>query len=406
MRVRTGHDFSNYKRATMLRRIGRRMQVHGIAEIGQYVATLRERPGEVEALLRDLLISVTNFFRDHEAFAALEANLPRLFANKSLGDYVRVWVAGCATGEEAYSVAMLLREYANRLDRPPEIQIFATDIDEDAIALAREGRYTENITADVSPERLRQFFNQEQGFYRVKKDIRDMVLFAVHNLLRDPPFSKLDLVTCRNLLIYLDRDVQQQLLKLFHFVLRPDGLLLLGASEFADGVPDLFGPIDKHNRLFARHNAQRATNVLPSLPLAGPRLSRAREHRSGAGGAFVWRAAPAHAGTVCAAERAGESGLRYHSPFRERRPVSSVRRRRAIVQSAQCRASRSADRAAHRAVSCHPARARQRGQPRADAHRRHDPLDQSGGAAGAEPAIDAGVCAGDLRRERPRRAGA
>ncbi len=276
MRVRTGHDFSNYKRATMLRRIGRRMQVHGIAEIGDYVATLRERPGEVEALLRDLLISVTNFFRDHHAFATLEANLPRLFINKSLGDQVRVWVAGCATGEEAYSVALLLREYANRLDRPPEIQIFATDIDEAAIALAREGRYTENITADVSPERLKLFFNQEQGFYRIKKDIRDMVLFAVHNLLRDPPFSKLDMVTCRNLLIYLDRDVQQQLLKLFHFVLRPDGLLLLGASEFADGVPDLFGPIDKHNRLFARHSAPRATNILPALPLAGQRIA-ARE---------------------------------------------------------------------------------------------------------------------------------
>lgn len=273
MRVRTGHDFSNYKRATMLRRIGRRMQVHGIAEIGDYVATLRERSGEVEALLRDLLISVTNFFRDPDAFAALEAHLPQLFRNKTLGEHVRVWVAGCATGEEAYSVAMLLREYANRLDRPPEIQIFATDIDEDAIALAREGRYSEHITADVSPERLLMFFKREQGFYRVKKDIRDMVLFAVHNLLRDPPFSKLDLVTCRNLLIYLDRDVQQRLLKLFHFVLRPDGLLLLGASEFADGVTDLFGPLDKLNRLFARHNAPRASNILPALPLTGQQLA-------------------------------------------------------------------------------------------------------------------------------------
>jgi len=140
MRVRTGHDFSNYKRATMLRRIGRRMQVHGIAEISAYVAVLRERPGEVEALLRDLLISVTNFFRDQDAFAALEANVGRLFANKGPGQQVRVWVAGCATGEEAYSVAMLLREYAHRLEQPPEVQIFATDIDEDAIGLAREGR--------------------------------------------------------------------------------------------------------------------------------------------------------------------------------------------------------------------------------------------------------------------------
>jgi two-component system CheB/CheR fusion protein len=277
MRVRTGHDFSNYKRATMLRRIGRRMQVNSIVDMAQYLLALRERPGEVEALLRDLLISVTNFFRDPAAFAAMEANLRRLFINKTLGDHVRVWVAGCATGEEAYSVAMLLREYANRLERPPEIQIFATDIDEGAIALAREGRYTENIAADVSPERLMLFFNQEQDFYRVKKEIRDMVLFAVHNLLRDPPFSRLDMVTCRNLLIYLDRDVQQQLLKLFHFVLRPEGMLMLGASEFADGVSDLFGPIDKHNRLFVRHGAPRASTSLPALPLAGQRLT-AREH--------------------------------------------------------------------------------------------------------------------------------
>ena len=272
MRDRTGHDFSNYKRATMLRRIGRRMQVHGIAEIGEYAITVRDHPGEIKALLRDLLISVTNFFRDHDAFASVEANLARLFTNKTLGDHVRVWVAGCATGEEAYSVAILLREYANRLERPPAIQIFATDIDESAISLAREGRYTENITADVSPERLMLFFDQEQGIYRVKKNIRDIVMFAVHNLLRDPPFSKLDLVTCRNLLIYLDRDVQHQLLKLFHFVLRPDGMLLLGASEFADGVPDLFGPLDKHSRLFARHSTPRAKNVLPMLSLAGQRV--------------------------------------------------------------------------------------------------------------------------------------
>jgi two-component system, chemotaxis family, CheB/CheR fusion protein len=272
MRVRTGHDFSNYKRATMLRRIGRRMQVNSIVDLAQYMLTLRERPGEVEALLRDLLISVTNFYRDPAAFAALEANLPRLFTTKLVGDHVRVWVAGCATGEETYSVAMLLREYADRLERPPAIQIFATDIDEGAISFAREGRYSENITADVSPERLMLFFTQEQGFYRVKKEIRDMVLFAVHNLLRDPPFSRLDIVTCRNVLIYLDRDVQQQLFKLFHFVLRPEGMLLLGASEFADGVPNLFGPIDKHNRLFVRHSAPRATASLPVLPLSRQRL--------------------------------------------------------------------------------------------------------------------------------------
>jgi two-component system, chemotaxis family, CheB/CheR fusion protein len=271
LRVRTGHDFSNYKRATMLRRIGRRLQVHGIAEIGQYVATLRERPGEIEALLRDLLISVTNFFRDRGAFDALEAHIPKLLAGKSVGDQVRVWVAGCATGEEAYSVAMLLREHISRLEVQPAIQIFATDIDEDVIAQAREGLYTDSITADVSPERLQRFFTHEQGHYRVKKEIRDLVLFAAHNLLRDPPFSKLDLLTCRNLLIYLDRQVQEQLFNLFHFVLRPEGLLLLGASEFADNVPELFGPLDKQNRLFIRHPAMRNISVLPSMPLATPR---------------------------------------------------------------------------------------------------------------------------------------
>jgi len=272
LRARTGHDFSNYKRTTMLRRIGRRLQVHGVAEIGQYIVTLRERPGEIEALLRDLLISVTNFFRDRAAFDALEAHIPKLLAGKSIGDQVRVWVAGCATGEEAYSVAMLLSEHASWLDNPPEIQIFATDIDEDAIAVAREGLYTDSIAADVSPERLQRFFTSEQGHYRVKKELRDLVLFAVHNLLRDPPFSKLDLLTCRNLLIYLDRQVQEQLLKLFHFVLRPEGLLLLGASEFADSVPELFGPLDKQNRLFIRHAVTRAMPVLPSMPLTTTRI--------------------------------------------------------------------------------------------------------------------------------------
>ncbi|MDQ2997119.1 MAG: hypothetical protein M3R61_08705, partial [Chloroflexota bacterium] len=153
MRVRTGHDFSNYKRATMLRRIGRRMQVHGITEIGAYVAVLRERPGEVEGLLRDLLISVTNFFRDHDAFAALEAKLARLFANKSPGDHVRVWVAGCATGEEAYSIAILLKEWMEENHHEFKVQIYSTDLDDEAIAIARAGIYPPNIAQDVTPER-------------------------------------------------------------------------------------------------------------------------------------------------------------------------------------------------------------------------------------------------------------
>ncbi len=232
LRTRTGHDFSQYKRPTLLRRIERRMQVNGVIELSAYLAILRARIEEVQALLRDLLISVTNFFRDPDAWGALAAILPQMFLHKQAGDQVRAWVAGCATGEEAYSLAMLLYEYATTLDQAPLIQVFATDIDEDAIAAARHGLYPEAIVADVSPERLQRFFVMEQGRYQIKKEIRDMVLFAPHNLLRDPPFSKLDLITCRNLLIYLNRDVQEQVLQLFHFSLRPGGFLLLGASEF------------------------------------------------------------------------------------------------------------------------------------------------------------------------------
>lgn len=268
LRVRTGHDFVSYKRATVLRRIGRRLQVNGVTDLPAYLQILRERPDEIQALLRDLLISVTNFFRDSETFAALDALLPQLFAAKQPEDQIRAWVAGCASGEEAYSVAILLREHAARLDRPPAIQVFATDIDEEAIAAAREGLYPDNIVADVSPERLQRFFTEDQGRYRIKKEIRDSVLFAPHNLLRDPPFSRLDLVTCRNLLIYLNREVQERVLELFHFVLYPNGKLMLGASESADSLPGLFTVVDKKHRIYSRRTVTRMAPMLPSLPLA------------------------------------------------------------------------------------------------------------------------------------------
>ncbi len=212
LRRRTGHDFSQYKRATVFRRIGRRMQVTGADSLAAYLGLLRARDEEVTALLRDLLISVTNFFRDRDVWQSLQEILPQLFMGKGAGDQVRVWVAACATGEEAYSLAMLLVEYAAQLPAPPTIQIFATDIDEAAIAVARQAVYPATIAVDVSPERLRRFFTFEQTHYRVKKELRDLVLFANHNVLRDPPFSRLDLVTCRNLLIYLNRDVQEQIL--------------------------------------------------------------------------------------------------------------------------------------------------------------------------------------------------
>jgi len=253
LRLRTGNDFSHYRRPTLLRRIVRRMQVHELHDLNAYLAFLRENPDEIVALLRDLLITVTNFFRDHEAFGVLEHQIvPQLFQSKGPNDQIRIWCAGCATGEEAYSLAILMAEYAARVPEPPKIQIFASDIDDRAIVLAREARYPETIALDVSPTRIRQFFAREGEYYQIKKPIRELVLFATHNVLRDPPFSKLDLVSCRNLLIYLNRDMQDQVLEIFHFALKQDGVLFLGGSESAENVPSLYLPIDKKHRLYRR----------------------------------------------------------------------------------------------------------------------------------------------------------
>ena len=246
LRVRTGHDFSNYKRPTVLRRIARRMGVHQLVDIPAYSHFMREHPPEATALLKDLLISVTNFFRDAEAFEALERDIiPKLFEGKTAGDQVRVWVTGCATGEEAYTVTMLLSECAaNRLN-PPQIKVFATDIDDDAIATARQGFYTINDAADVPPERLRNHFFIEADGYRVRREIREQVLFAVHNIIKDPPFAHLDLATCRNLLIYLNRTAQRRVMDVLHFALNPGGYLMLGASESVDGAVDLYSVVTR-----------------------------------------------------------------------------------------------------------------------------------------------------------------
>lgn len=264
LRVRTGHDFSSYKRATVLRRLARRMQVNSCHGLADYLLYLRSHAGETGALLQDLLISVTNFFRDREAFAALEALIPTLFQDKGPEDQVRVWVSACATGEEAYSIAILLREYAATLLEPPRIQVFATDIDEAAVAAAREGVYPETIIADVSEEQLRQFFTKESGRYRVRRLLRETVLFALHDVLKDPPFSRLDLVTCRNLLIYLNRDAQQRVFDVFHFALKPGGRLFLGSSESAEEGTSLFAPVEKKHRLYTRRAGPR-----PGASMAG-----------------------------------------------------------------------------------------------------------------------------------------
>ena len=266
LRAQTGHDFTHYKRATILRRVARRMQVNLLEDIPSYLQFLNDHVEETRVLLHDLLISVTNFFRDADAFAALQTYIPQLFADKKASDQVRVWVAGCATGEEAYSVAMLLLEYAGKLDTPPAIQVFATDLDEDAIVVARAGRYPYIIEADVSPERLRRFFLKVEGGYCVKKELRERVLFSLHNLLKDSPFSRLDLVTCRNLLIYLKRDAQESIFDLFHFALRSGGMLLLGSAEGIADSHALFAPLDRKHRLFVRRAGVRAGWQLPAVP--------------------------------------------------------------------------------------------------------------------------------------------
>src|SRR3712207_5334904 len=270
LRARTRHDFSGYKRSTLLRRIERRMQVTETEDLAEYLAYVREHPKELQGLLSDLLISVTNFFRDREAFLQLEGEVvPHLFAGKGADEQVRVWAAGCATGEEAYSLAMLLIERAERLPRPPAVQVFASDIDEAALGRAREGVYPEAIAADVSPERLKRFFVREGQHYRVKRELREAVLFTPHNVLRDPPFSKLDLVSCRNLLIYVNRQTQERVLEIFHFALRPGGHLFLGSSESAESLPDLFAPVDKKHRVFRRLDGPVAFRGAPTLPMPG-----------------------------------------------------------------------------------------------------------------------------------------
>ncbi|MFL6579050.1 MAG: chemotaxis protein CheB [Povalibacter sp.] len=267
MRARTGHDFSSYKRATVMRRVTRRMQVTRSESLEGYASYVRDTPEEAHELFSDLLISVTMFFRDHDAFDALcEQAINRIFDDLDETG-IRVWVVGCATGEEAYSIAMLLLEEASRRRVHVPIQIFATDLDEGALATAREGRYPRSIQGDVSEERLTRWFVDEGTHYRVRQELRDPVLFASHSVLKDPPFMRLDLITCRNLLIYLERALQRQLATLFHYGLKPNRFLFLGSAETLDSSVDLFSPIDRESRIYrARQQAVRTLPHLPQLP--------------------------------------------------------------------------------------------------------------------------------------------
>ena len=277
IRMRTGHDFARYKRSTVERRVARRMQLVGAEQPSQYLQVLRENAEETSALADDLLINVTSFFRDRTVFQYIEHEvIPVLFDGKEPGNQVRVWSVGSATGEEAYSLGMLLLEEAARHERPPLIQIFASDMHERSLRQARDGLYPETIAADVSPERLQRFFQEENGSYRVRKELRELVVFAPHNLLRDPPFSRLDLVACRNLLIYLQRDVQEEVLELFHYALHDDGFLLLGTAEMSDR-PDLFRVVSKEHHLYRRRHVPGGNVRLPILPLAAKSVARVSE---------------------------------------------------------------------------------------------------------------------------------
>ncbi len=251
LRSRTGHDFSGYKMSTIRRRIERRMTVHGLSDTEGYVRLLQERPQEIRLLFKELLINVTSFFRDPEAFAALKEDaLRRLFAGRPEGYAFRAWIPGCATGEEAYSIAVLLRELMDETGQDFKVQVYGTDIDGDSIAAARRGFYPPNIALDVSPDRLRRFFAKEEGGFRVRKPIREMIVFAVQNVIKDPPFTRLDLISCRNVLIYLEPELQSRLLRVFHYALKPGGVMFLSPSESDGAAPALFSPLGKKWKIF------------------------------------------------------------------------------------------------------------------------------------------------------------
>ncbi|HCC53927.1 MAG TPA: chemotaxis protein CheR [Desulfobulbaceae bacterium] len=255
LRNQSGHDFSQYKPSTIQRRIERRMAVHQIETIDLYTKYLQQTPTEVQALFRDLLIGVTNFFRDPEAFKVLETQvIHKLVTDKPANAPIRIWSAGCSTGEEAYSLAILLAESLQEIKQNNTVQIFATDIDSAAIATARAGLYPASIASDLSPERLNRFFEAtgDGNTYRIHKSIRDMLIFSEQNVIKDPPFSKLDLISCRNLMIYMDSALQKKLLPLFHYALNPGGFLFLGTSETVGEFGDLFATVHRNFKLYKR----------------------------------------------------------------------------------------------------------------------------------------------------------
>ncbi|MEH6570370.1 MAG: chemotaxis protein CheB [Halioglobus sp.] len=271
LRTRTGHDFSEYKKNSILRRIERRMVVHNADTPALYVRLLQEYPHEIDILFKELLIGVTSFFRDAEAFALLrEAVLPELLEKLSTPYTFRVWIPGCGSGEEAYTMAIVLHECVQQLGKPFDVQIFATDLNTTSIEYARAGIYPEGIAADVPADLLKRHFVLEEGFYRVRREIRERIVFAQQNVIKDPPFTKLDLLCCRNLLIYLNAKLQKRLVPIFHYALNPGGIMVLGPSETIGTQTDLFFSIERKWKVFGRLDVP-AASTLPDMPAQAAR---------------------------------------------------------------------------------------------------------------------------------------
>lgn len=267
LRTHTGHDFSRYKQNTIFRRVERRMNISQLDNIQNYIRMLQENPEEIYALFKELLIGVTNFFRDLESFEKLKIIFSDLIKNKPDNGRIRIWVPGCSTGEEAYSIAIVLRECLNEAKKNLNVQIFATDIDVDAIEKARIGSYS-GIEADVSKERLKHFFNSERNSFHIRKEIREMLVFAPQSLIKDPPFTKLDLISCRNLLIYFSTELQKKIIPIFHYSLLSNGILFLGSSETIGGFIDLFSIVDKKRKFYKKRDSIFSTQPFVDFPVS------------------------------------------------------------------------------------------------------------------------------------------
>ncbi|MCX6168417.1 MAG: PAS domain-containing protein [Ignavibacteriales bacterium] len=269
LRTHTGHDFSHYKHNTIYRRVERRMNIAQLDTLPNYIRLLQENPAEIKSLFKELLIGVTNFFRDPESFEKLKKVLLELVKTKPDNSQIRIWVPGCYTGEEAYSVAIILKECLNEVKKNFNVQIFATDIDNNAIEKARIGSFS-GIESDISKERLNRFFTSEGNLYQIRKEIREMLVFAPQSIIKDPPFTKLDLISCRNLLIYLNTELQKKIIPLFHYSLLPKGILFLGSSETISGFVDLFSIIDNKWKIYKRRESIYSAQPFMEFPVSRP----------------------------------------------------------------------------------------------------------------------------------------